>query len=166
MRRRTKGQSLVEMALLLPLMLVVLFGIIDFGWYVYNYATIYMATRDGAEKGSQLPPMPNKLGNMNRTSSTVDVCVYNILSEIQQNAVLIPNLTSNTPSYVSISYPVKRALGEQIEVRTSYTVQPLTPLWNLVRFGNQGRITVSVATRRTIETLGNNPNSPNLVACN
>lgn len=158
MRRRTKGQSLVEMALLLPLMLVVLFGIIDFGWYIYNYATIYMATRDGAEKASQVPPV--------NPQNASDVCTYNVLLEIQNNAVLIPDLTTHNPSYVTISYPVKRALGEQVEVRVNYTVQPLTPLWNLMRFGNQGRIALNVATRRTIESLGNNPNSPNLVACN
>lgn len=162
MRRRTKGQSLVEMALLLPLMLVLLFGIIDFGWYIYNYATIYMATRDGAEKASQVPPMPDKLNPMN----TGDDCVRNILADIQHNAVLIPDLTTRNPNPVTISYPGKRALGEQIQVNVVYTIEPLTPLWNLMRFGNQGRISINVTTRRTIESLGANPNSLNLVACN
>ena len=63
MRRRLRGQSLVEMALILPLLLMVLFGIIDIGYYIYGYATIYFAARNGTEVAAELPPYPNKLNN-------------------------------------------------------------------------------------------------------
>src|SRR5262245_59675086 len=48
MRERTKrqsGQSMVEMALLLPFLLFVTLGIIDMGWYIFGYATVYQAAR-------------------------------------------------------------------------------------------------------------------------
>ncbi len=144
-------------------MLLVIFGIIDLSWYIYGYSTIYMGSRNGAEKASEIPPMPNRVGP---ALDANDQCVYNILLEVQKNAVFFPDLTSHNPSYVTISYPEGRGLGKQVEVNVSYTVEPLTPLWNLVSFGQQGRIPISVTTRRTIESLGNNPNSPNLVACN
>ena len=48
MRLRTerRGQSLVEFALILPIFLLVLFGIIDLGRGVYAYNTIQNAARE------------------------------------------------------------------------------------------------------------------------
>lgn len=170
MKRRTKGQSLVEMALILPIMLLVIFGIVDMSYYIYGYATVYMSVRNGAEKATQIPPMPNRLNPLDRN----DICVYNILKEMQDNAVLFPDLTGITPGYpaagnIEILYPVKRAVGEQIQVKITYNLEPLTPLWRLVPIGNSGMFPVSITTRRSIEMLGNNPNityAPNLVVCN
>lgn len=48
MKRRESGQALVEFALLLPLLLVILCAIIDFGWIYYNQITIANAAREGA----------------------------------------------------------------------------------------------------------------------
>jgi Flp pilus assembly protein TadG len=50
--RRTRGQSLVEFALILPLFLLLLAGMIDFGLGLYSYMTIINAARDGARLGS------------------------------------------------------------------------------------------------------------------
>lgn len=47
-RRRELGQDLVEMALLLPLLLALTFGIIDFGRVIFSYSTIANAAREGA----------------------------------------------------------------------------------------------------------------------
>lgn len=168
MRRRTKGQSLVEMALLMPLMLIVLFGIIDFGWYVYGYATIYMAARNGAEKATMLPPGMNRVPPSSDADST-DVCVSSIYKEIRDTAPLFPSLV-DTPGAIRISYPSnKRAPGEPIQVKVSYNVVPLTPLWRFVPLGNAGTFRVVVTTRRSVEVLGSNPSNqfaPNLTACN
>jgi Flp pilus assembly protein TadG len=41
--RFKKGQSLVEFALLLPLLLGIVFIIVDFGRVIYYYTTIYNA---------------------------------------------------------------------------------------------------------------------------
>lgn len=43
-----KGASLVEFALVLPLLLVILFGIIEFGAVLYNQAVITNASRDAS----------------------------------------------------------------------------------------------------------------------
>ena len=64
---KSSGQSMVEMALLLPFLLFVIFGIIDMGWYIYGYSTVYQAARNGTQKASQIPPAINKVeGTANR----------------------------------------------------------------------------------------------------
>lgn len=46
-RPRTAGQSLVEFALVLPIFLVLIFGIIDFGRFVYVNSALSQAAREG-----------------------------------------------------------------------------------------------------------------------
>lgn len=45
---RSRGQSLVEFALILPAFLLVLAGILDFGTMLYSRITLVNATREGA----------------------------------------------------------------------------------------------------------------------
>ena len=149
MRRRSKGQSTVEMALMLPLLLLVVFGIIDLGYYVYGYATIYFAARNGTEVASMLPPFTTSL------SDASDPCTGAIYDATQKGVVLFSDFST---SNVQISYPTNdRALGEPIQVRIQYNIQPLTPLFRLVRFGNNGTMAVNIAARRSIEALGDGP---------
>jgi hypothetical protein len=48
MRRRERGQSLAEFALVAPLFFLLLFGIIEAGRFNFFYETLSSATRDGA----------------------------------------------------------------------------------------------------------------------
>lgn len=54
-RRLEGGQELVEYSLILPLLLLLIFGIVDFGIAVLNYNTIANAAREGA-RAAILPP--------------------------------------------------------------------------------------------------------------
>lgn len=47
-RRREGGQSLVEFALLLPVLLVILLGLLDFGRAVFAYNSVSEAARNGS----------------------------------------------------------------------------------------------------------------------
>jgi hypothetical protein len=46
-----KGAALVEFAIVLPILLILVFGIIDFSILLYNKATITNASREGARTG-------------------------------------------------------------------------------------------------------------------
>src|SRR5262249_48444651 len=166
LKKCTNGQSMVEMALILPFLLFLVFGIIDMGWYIFGYATVYQAARNGAEKAAEIPPYANKLSP---TLNGSDVCVSTIMEATLAGApnIFFSDMTSNTNgNSFTISYPSgKRGLSEPIQIAITYKLQPLTPLWRLVTFGNQGTMTVSTATNRSIESLGDNPNSPNGIAC-
>jgi len=51
MIRHQKGQALVEMALIIPLLLVLLLGIFEFGRLFNAYLTVQHATREAARVG-------------------------------------------------------------------------------------------------------------------
>jgi Flp pilus assembly protein TadG len=51
LRESERGQAVIEMALTLPLLLMVVFGIIDFGFMFQRYEVITNAAREGARLG-------------------------------------------------------------------------------------------------------------------
>ncbi|NJO85177.1 MAG: pilus assembly protein [Blastochloris sp.] len=171
MLRRSHGQSVVEMAFVMPLLVLILFGIIDLGYYIYGYSTIYQAARNGAEAAAQLPPYANRISPAvapNAYDRATDPCINTILTEIQEDATLFRDLTST--GSVTISYPPgtasePRALSQPIEVSITYNINPLTPVWRFAMMGNNGVMTVQTTARRSIEALGDNPSSPNKIAC-
>src|SRR5512146_3002210 len=48
---REKGASAVEFALILPVLMAILFGIIEFGFILYDKAIVTNASREGARRG-------------------------------------------------------------------------------------------------------------------
>ena len=46
--KKEDGQAMVEFALILPIFLLILCGIIDFGWLFYNQISLNNACREGA----------------------------------------------------------------------------------------------------------------------
>ncbi|NLX11021.1 MAG: hypothetical protein GXY36_15340 [Chloroflexi bacterium] len=54
---RTRGQSLVELTLTLPLLLIMLLGLTEIGWYANNYMTLLDVVREAGRFGSVRDPM-------------------------------------------------------------------------------------------------------------
>ncbi|HAA89854.1 MAG TPA: pilus assembly protein TadE [Peptococcaceae bacterium] len=52
LRRSQRGQALAEFALILPLLLLLVFGIIEFGRIFYSYLMVTQAAREGARLGA------------------------------------------------------------------------------------------------------------------
>jgi Flp pilus assembly protein TadG len=82
-RRRTRGQSLVEFALVLPLFLLILCGIMDFGFLLYSRMTVINAAREGArvattmtEDAAQIPGAVQSqvAATANGLAVSTDVC--------------------------------------------------------------------------------------------
>src|SRR4030067_3530359 len=55
-RKREDGQSLVEFALVIPIFLLVLFAIVDFGMAFHAWITVTNSAREGARIGSVHAP--------------------------------------------------------------------------------------------------------------
>jgi hypothetical protein len=53
-RRRERGQSLVEFAILVPLFTMLLLGLLEFGFAFDHHLTLEYATREGARAGAAL----------------------------------------------------------------------------------------------------------------
>lgn len=51
------GQSLVELTLTLPILLIMLLGLTEIGWYANNYMTLLDAVREAGRYGSTKDPM-------------------------------------------------------------------------------------------------------------
>ena len=51
-RRSRRGVNAVEFGLVLPTFCVVFFGIIEFGWYFFQHASVMDATRDACREAS------------------------------------------------------------------------------------------------------------------
>ncbi len=51
--KQGRGQSVVEMALILPILLVLLAGIAEIGWFTNNYLILLSSSREGAREGTK-----------------------------------------------------------------------------------------------------------------
>ncbi len=80
-RRRQGGQGLVEFALFVPLFLVLLFTMLDFGFALYTNLTLEYASREGARVGSALAT-----GNASLPCNQVDDHVIAAVQRVLQSA--------------------------------------------------------------------------------
>lgn len=175
---KKRGQSLVEMALVLPILLVVIFGIIEFGWLVFAYSTLSQSVRNGAEVAAQLPPYQEWMDlsmSANRPDDYPgidrDDCYNAVLRAMQSQLTLIgdgANNQANLATFVTIRYPYggqTRNLSDRgpIEVSVEYPVNGLTPLFSLL--GMDEGVMMRVTQRRSLENLGRDPTRPQGVAC-
>lgn len=176
-RGHSRGQSIVEMAFMLPILLVVLFGIIEFGWLIFAYSTLSQAARNGAETAAQLPPFQSWIDLNNVAPKPAgyeyrnDDCVNAVLSAVESDLTIIgQGRVEQLPvaSFVQIRYPrggQTRNLDDRgpIEVTITYPVNGLTPLWSLL--GMDEGITMRVTQRRSLENLGRDPTRIQGMAC-
>jgi Flp pilus assembly protein TadG len=76
--RSERGQSLVEFALALPILVLLLFAVIQFGIVFNNYVTLTDATRAGARKAAVGRRLPNPV-------SACTTAVRNSATDLQQS---------------------------------------------------------------------------------
>lgn len=128
MKRWVRGQSLVEMALVLPFLVIFSIGTVELSYYIYTYSELENAARRASEWASKTPPLdpdnPNAAG---------DQC----LALIKQHAIDGVYLSNLTPANISVSFPGagKRAVGAQVQASITYNGQWLSPLGRRF-FGN------------------------------
>ncbi len=66
---RERGQSLVEIAISLPVIILLLLGTVDFGMAIFSYAIIRDAAQEGALYGSFNPDNKSEIENRARNIS-------------------------------------------------------------------------------------------------
>jgi Flp pilus assembly protein TadG len=98
--RSERGQSMTEFALVLPLVVVLLFGIIQFGITFNNYVTLTDAVRAGARKGAVSRHEDNPVA----------------VTEEQVRAAA----TDLKPADLLVTVKSSWKAGEQVEVSASY----------------------------------------------
>jgi Flp pilus assembly protein TadG len=88
-----KGNALVEFALILPIFLMLIFGMITFSLALYNKTVLTMATREGARAGAKyVANRTNTLIKSNATTAVTNACRNNLISF---GAAMTPAITFN-----------------------------------------------------------------------
>jgi Flp pilus assembly protein TadG len=120
-----KGQSLVEFALTIPLFLLLLMGIVDFGRLLYSYSHLEFAAQETVRKGG--------LG-----SNDADMVSF------ARSYIHLPD-----PTKLSVTITPAdtiRKSGDYVSVKLSYPFNPVMPLADRV-FTNRFTITSSSTIR-------------------
>ncbi len=112
-RRREKGekgQALVEFALLIPIFLILVFSIVDFGMGFYSWITVTNAAREGARLGS------------------VQASEFLITERVKDTADLPNELTNMRVTVIG----AQGQPGDSVVVQVDYDYNLITPLASLL----------------------------------
>ena len=111
-RATETGQSLVEFAMVLPLFLVLLFSLVDFGRAFYSWMIITNAAREGARAGA-----------VQKDWSTMQTAIYDSMCNPYPG-----NCSLDTTQMTLSPLGVNGARGSQVSVSISYAFAYATPL--------------------------------------
>lgn len=108
-RRRTRGQSMVEMALVTPILLAVIVITINLGLALSDYNRIGSMAREGAYYGSLHPTDTAGISSAAIGESGAISGVTPVVSDtVQNDSYLIPNTTTYYQSItVTVTYSFK-----------------------------------------------------------
>ena len=107
-----KGQALVEFTLLVPIFLLLLFAIVDFGMGFHAWITVTNSAREGARLGA------------------VSAAQTDIMDRVYQTADL-PN--ESTQMTVTVTNAQGQP-GQSVVVKVDYDYDLITPLAGMVQF--------------------------------
>lgn len=103
-----KGQTLVETALILPILLMLLFGITDFGRILHVYLTLDHAGREGARGAT-----------VGSEDDVILLQINNATAGLDENKLQIA---------ITPQGKVNRASGSEVAIKLTYPVDFLTPI--------------------------------------
>ncbi len=80
-RRRVRGAAIVEFAVVLPLLLTILFGIIEYGWVFMVRQTLQSAAREGCRLAvlqTSVDPYANVVGRVSDVMQPTGLTTYSL----------------------------------------------------------------------------------------
>ena len=108
---KQRGQSLVEIALTLPILIILFLGIAEVGFFLFSHVQIANAARAGTREGS--------LCRLNNNCSTLNTVVQ---TAVYNEAQYLNMTGSNTTVITQPSNPATNpAIGTPITVTVTYT---------------------------------------------
>ena len=151
MRKRTsgsRGQSLVEFALVAPFVILMIFALFDFGRAIYAYNAVSNAAREGA-RIAIVDQGPASGGVSLAAQEAADQATALGLDPSDSNEIRVtyrlPDLSANCPTPPSF--------GCVAEVRVQYAFKAITPMID----GIVGPITLSSTTQIPVERTYQTP---------
>jgi Flp pilus assembly pilin Flp len=111
-RKESRGAAAVEFALVLPLLLMVVLGTIDWGWYFFVSQVVTNAAREGARVGSLTAYDPAKPGADTTAAAEATNTVRTYLTGATLKSAPTVNVTTVGDAIrVSVSYPAGSLTG-------------------------------------------------------
>lgn len=132
--KNNRGQVLIETALILPLLLLLIFGMVDFGRAMYTKNTLTNAARSGARAAAVTSPLypTSPASPLSPATSEPATSIQRTLSsEFPQDAEIMYEVNI----YDDAGSPVAGTVdsGNQVRVTLTYQNFPLiTPLYKLM----------------------------------
>lgn len=123
--KNRNGQALVEMAFILPILLLILMGIVEFGRIFNAYLIVTNASREGARYAS-----------VHSSDTQIESAISNLTPTLEQDKLSI----TITPSEGS------RTSGNAVEVRIDYDIDIIAPLISAM-IPNPYRVTAQTTMR-------------------
>lgn len=143
--RSQLGQGMVEFAIVFPLLLIVLFGIFEFGRVMFAYSSVIAASREGARYGAAIQDIGGGIPQYEDCQG-IREAVRRIgrFAAVDDSNISIKY--SNDTGVYSSSCPPSEDIGltDTITVTVDTAIQPLTPL------GKFSAIPLSSSASRTI----------------
>lgn len=129
-RRKTKAQAMVEFALVLPILLMLVYGMIEVGRLIFTYAIVATASREAVRYGSATGV--NMAGTTLRyqdcagiTAAAQNVDFFDSFQDAEVDITF--HHGPNQAAFASCP-PVEVKTGDRIEVEVSADYSPIVPL--------------------------------------
>jgi Flp pilus assembly protein TadG len=117
--RDERGQTMTEFALVLPILVLLLFAVIQFGIVFHNYITITDAARAGARKGAVALHSGAKSGASAATAAAKASAENLDQSKLAVSVSASPGWTQGSDIKVTVSYPYAlKLLGVTVQSGT------------------------------------------------
>jgi hypothetical protein len=140
--RNRRGQSLVEFALILPILLILLLGILDFGRAVAAYNSVSNGARSGV-----------RVAIVNQDLPAIEAAVESEAFGLSDVDVTFDTNVEGVPACPQASGPCCPQIGCVVGVTVSTEYVPATPIFSQI----VGSIAVSSDSRMPIEKVAPAP---------
>jgi Flp pilus assembly protein TadG len=138
-KRRERGQGLIEFAMVLPVLLLTIMGIIDFGRLFVVYSNLFNAAREGTRYGIVNPKDVPGIANAARNKvDIVEPANVDIYVEFDSG----PGTAAKSFEAVTI--------GDRVIVTVNHDVEMITPLVRVIA----QELHLETVAARTISTMG------------
>ena len=174
-----KGQGIVEFALTLPIFLILMYGIFEFGRLIFIYSSVLNASREAARYAAASDAVQEVYsstdvfykdctGIRNRAQQVSSIVDLSATDAVQISYLIFPHPTT-VPIYmdcpadvnqpcridecsvlVSSGYGLK--LGDRVEVTVTSLFNPIIPINSVIPVLNVANIPVSSTTTRSLVT--------------
>jgi Flp pilus assembly protein TadG len=130
--KNNKGVALIEFAIVTPFLLILLLGIVEFGWIFNGYITIKGAAREGARAASNIARFAE---NNSEIESQVDIV-------IEEHKLFVENIAAQVDYPVHVSKQGQKVY-EGVKVTVSGDVRPPVRLFKFLGTDNADTVTFS-----------------------